>query len=362
MEKIVEKKWEDSEFTKIPARELIGPHGVITFPCYVLTEQEYQLAKLCVNACAGLEEAGFTKEMLAHPIVEFLKSVNLKVGKKEEPKNCDEELSEKANKMLKDDIKNQTDRIERMTVESTPLPIINEGINQQPIEKQQLNKNGDLDIIDIWPTIQGEGPFSGMPAVFVRLAGCDLQCPGCDTDYTSNRKMMPMQDVRTDIISKVKHPHNLVVLTGGEPFRQNIKPLVIELLKCGYLVQVETNGTLWINESLFEGESEHPWLGELYIVCSPKTAKVHSKIILYAHFWKYILQHGKVDPNDGLPTSSLGESSPPFRTRDRQKIFISPMDEGDPIKNKLNMEAAVESCMKFGYRLSLQTHKILGVK
>jgi len=51
-------------------------------------------------------------------------------------------------------------------------------MNQQPIEKQFLHPKGDLEVHSIFLTIQGEGPFTGQRAVFVRLAGCNLQCPG----------------------------------------------------------------------------------------------------------------------------------------------------------------------------------------
>ena len=59
--------------------------------------------------------------------------------------------------------------------------------NGQPIEKVQRTFDGTLEVHSIFKTIQGEGPFCGTPAVFIRLAGCNLQCPWCDTCllYTS---------------------------------------------------------------------------------------------------------------------------------------------------------------------------------
>ena len=55
-------------------------------------------------------------------------------------------------------------------------------INKQPIEKREPSYEGTLQVHSIFKTIQGEGPFCGTPCVFVRLAGCNLQCPACDTD------------------------------------------------------------------------------------------------------------------------------------------------------------------------------------
>ena len=50
-----------------------------------------------------------------------------------------------------------------------------------------------LEVVDLWQTIQGEGPFAGMRAIFIRLAGCNLQCPFCDTDYTSKRETLEVR-------------------------------------------------------------------------------------------------------------------------------------------------------------------------
>ena len=91
-------------------------------------------------------------------------------------------------------------------------------INIQPIEKYVQAENKMLDVHSIFYTIQGEGPFTGCPAVFVRLAGCNLKCPGCDTDYTSNRTPMTAEQILNKIL-ELASPATLVVITGGEPFR-----------------------------------------------------------------------------------------------------------------------------------------------
>lgn len=114
--------------------------------------------------------------------------------------------------------------------------------NTQPREKQHLASPDLLDVIDVWNTIQGEGPFAGCPATFVRLAGCNLKCTLCDTDYTSKRRVMSLLELVTWI--RTLCASDLVVITGGEPFRQNVNKLVEVLLGYGYKVQVETNGTL----------------------------------------------------------------------------------------------------------------------
>lgn len=248
-------------------------------------------------------------------------------------------------------------------------------MNTQPIEKQVSGVGDILDVHSIFYTIQGEGPFSGEPAVFIRLAGCNLQCPGCDTEYTSPRRDMGLWTVVAEVYKALQAkiaPSNmackkrkwLVVITGGEPFRQPLGPLVRELLSRDFKVQVETNGTLY--DPTCRRELEREW--NFIIVCSPKTPKIHPEIWKVIDHFKYVLDADNVSEQDGLPNSSLGMGSERvarpheyFGMFDSQKVWVSPMDSDDPEKNKRNMEAAVRSCMKYGYRLSLQTHKLLGV-
>lgn len=233
--------------------------------------------------------------------------------------------------------------------------------NKQPAEKPDYAEDGSLDVMEVFDTIQGEGPFAGEPAVFVRLAGCTLVCPGCDTIYTgSGRKRLAIPDLCSDIFKYTNSlsDRRLIVVTGGEPFRQNLGPFARLALSADHRVQIETNGTL--------APDDFPWL-MADVVCSPKAGKVHPTVQAWCRNWKYVLQAGEVDPADGLPTSVLGNGVRPFRLSDRQlatkehTVWVQPMDEGDPERNAANTRAAVESCMKFGYRLSIQTHKIAGV-
>jgi organic radical activating enzyme len=210
-----------------------------------------------------------------------------------------------------------------------------------------------LDVHSVFGTIQGEGPFAGMPAVFCRLAGCNLQCSGCDTDYTTGRGGMSVEDiVRTVCNQPIKT--DLVVLTGGEPFRQNVAPLVDLLLGKDYRVQLETNGTLYLDP--------FPWgnLG-VTVVCSPK-ANVNVRVRPWVKHLKYVLDAREVHPNNGLPTKVLGTYIPQHPWPDfRGTVWVSPADVGDPEQNKRNAEACVRSAMRYGYRVSVQTHKLLGV-
>ncbi len=109
----------------------------------------------------------------------------------------------------------------------------------QPAEKRIESDGQSLDVVDIWLTVQGEGPYAGERAVFVRLAGCVIQCPLCDTDYTSGRKVMSVKKIEHEVLRLIAPYDNkqcngwgqfLVVLTGGEPLRQSCGPLVRQLV------------------------------------------------------------------------------------------------------------------------------------
>lgn len=230
-------------------------------------------------------------------------------------------------------------------------------------QKPEGSRSGGLDnLIDvhsIWDTVQGEGPFAGEPAIFVRLAGCNLQCPLCDTDYTSQRQSMTPAEVRARVENLIPTRRRaslrrpLVVFTGGEPYRQNLHPVLDELIHGGFArVQIETNGTMWQNL---------PFGDNLTVVCSPKTAKVHPAIYREVDAWKYVVEAGHTDPEDGLPTRVLGYDHKVMRPPASSRVYIQPMDVGDEESNKFHLAEAVHVCREFGYQLCLQVHKIVGL-
>ena len=101
-----------------------------------------------------------------------------------------------------------------------------------------------LNIIEIFNSIQGEGSHIGEPSTFIRTAGCNLNCPGCDSKYSwgTGIKM-----TISEILHEVgKYKTNNIVLTGGEPTIQlDTVDLCSELHRAGYKVSVQTNGTNW---------------------------------------------------------------------------------------------------------------------
>jgi 7-carboxy-7-deazaguanine synthase len=239
-------------------------------------------------------------------------------------------------------------------------------INTQPIEKREPSYEGTVDVHSIFKTIQGEGPFCGTPCVFVRLAGCNLQCPACDTDYTSTRKQMTPSDIVREV-AKLSigglRGYSLVVITGGEPFRQHIGELVNLLVDCRFYVQVESNGTMnppaapW-NKNTFAREGA-------YLVISPKTGKLNPLAEDAACALKYVVRYGDADREDGLPLHALDMPNRPARPTEglfEGVIYIQPLDSKDEVDNHLHTQEAVSSSLAHGHILQLQVHKFIGVE
>lgn len=246
-------------------------------------------------------------------------------------------------------------------------------INIQPIEKLRKSDGTTLQVHSVFYTIQGEGPFTGHPAVFIRLAGCNLQCPGCDTEYTANRVEMTVEQLVnqvTQLFGQVSFNLPLVVITGGEPFRQALAPLVRELRQKDYRIQIETNGTLPPEAANVNAEfelNEFLWEEDVTIVCSPKASRIHPEIGRLASCFKYVMHHSSVDPTDGLPTLALCNNAfprvarPELCIREPQEIYLQPMDSGGEEDNRRSLAACIASCMKYGYILQVQTHKMIGM-
>lgn len=233
---------------------------------------------------------------------------------------------------------------------------------QNAVSKQDLSRS-EFCVNSIFYTIQGEGPDVGRPALFLRMAGCNLRCSFCDTDFTTKGEIG--LDALLEQITSYRP--DLVCITGGEPLLQNILPIVSHLNCLDIVVSVETAGTVFLPgmENYFAPDrSIH---GNL-VVCSPKTPRVAEPLIPCIGAYKYVVrEHGNAWA-DGLPvlsyqSSNQGDPCRIFRPPDNKvPVYLQPIDDGDPLKNKRNQDHVVKMCKKFGYRLSLQTHKILGVE
>jgi 7-carboxy-7-deazaguanine synthase len=124
------------------------------------------------------------------------------------------------------------------------------GVSKIPIKSRDKKLSDPLllSVSEIFHSIQGESTRSGYPTVFIRLAGCNLRCAYCDTDYAweqTSGAMMPVEEV---VRKASSYRCGLVEITGGEPMAQNETPELCEkLLSARFKVMIETNGTFDIS-------------------------------------------------------------------------------------------------------------------
>jgi 7-carboxy-7-deazaguanine synthase len=240
---------------------------------------------------------------------------------------------------------------------------------KNPTRSQVLEDGERLWVQEVFLTIQGEGPLAGVPAVFIRLAGCNLKCWFCDTDFESSKWNPSLPELLAKI-KEVRGRAMLAVLTGGEPLRQNIVPLMHALTRENMMIQIETAGTLWLEgiEQLFPLSESVPAGATIVrsIVCSPKTPRLNPKIIPYVHAWKYIIKAGEYNVATGLPNTStqqLHTTSNIFRPPPENcaPVYVQACDEQDAGRNQANLTLATNIAMTYGYRLSVQLHKLVGL-
>lgn len=224
----------------------------------------------------------------------------------------------------------------------------------------------NLIVREIFPTIQGEGPNTGQPAVFVRLAGCPLKCTFCDTDFQIEKSTeYPVKTLLDEVLAIAQSRSiRLIVITGGEPLKQDLSSFLYLLTGTPYRVQVETSGV--VDQAL-------PHWCE--VVLSPKTTKINYSGHVTA--WKYIIRAGDVYPGDGLPYATtqpgqeVGGISPVIPSRGRARallarptghtpVYVQPCDEKMQGRNADNLSETLASVKHFGYNLSLQIHKQIG--
>lgn len=187
-------------------------------------------------------------------------------------------------------------------------------------------------------SLQGEGYFTGTPAFFLRFSGCNLKCPFCDTQHQTFTEMSEEEIVEEASRHKPRH----IVITGGEPALQLTQSLVDKLHEAGFFIQVETNGTLPLPKGI-------DW-----VTCSPKGplfalpfGECNELKLLYMGKDFAITNH--ISP-------LLGEGS-------GVRLYLQPLDTGDEMRNRIILRDTIAYILEHPkWSLSLQTHKLLGIK
>ncbi len=204
---------------------------------------------------------------------------------------------------------------------------------------------------EIFLTLQGEGAHAGRAAVFCRFAGCNLwsgreqdragaTCRFCDTDFVGTDGTFGDRYASAEELADViaaqwtgGASNRYVVLTGGEPLLQVDAPLIAALHARGFSIAIETNGTI------------DPPEGLDWICVSPKAG---TRLVLrHGHELKLVYPQEGAEPED-------------FAGLAFERFSLQPMDGADVAENTAR---AVEYCLRHPqWRLSLQTHKTLGIR
>lgn len=190
-----------------------------------------------------------------------------------------------------------------------------------------------LKVTTIFYSVQGEATNTGIPSIFVRLYGCNLECPFCD-DLLHTDKYTPY--TYDDVLEEIKqYPAKDIIITGGEPSIYNLNEFINFMQSHGYAISVESNGYN------FENIKQANW-----ITYSPKD-------------WNKIHETGYNELKCVVNTET--DIQPLLDLKIKQPIFIQ-AENHIHTPNMTNITHCIELVKKYPQlRLSVQTHKFLGV-
>ncbi|KES15808.1 Organic radical activating enzyme [Gilliamella apis SCGC AB-598-P17] len=199
-------------------------------------------------------------------------------------------------------------------------------------------------IVEIFESLQGEGYNTGMPAIFIRFAGCNLNCSWCDTNFRKFQRFTLEQ-----ILTKVKqYKSSNIIITGGEPTMvKELSLLLTHLKQAGYYIAIESNG-LGKVDPLID-----------YIALSPK--------FCYHHRYQKILQSTASEVRI-VAEKQVGFIDFCFFIEQQiqaKRYYLSPCE----VNGEMNMFDTIELLGKINHNridnkwmLSLQTHKFANIE
>jgi 7-carboxy-7-deazaguanine synthase len=217
-----------------------------------------------------------------------------------------------------------------------------------------------LRVNEIFPTIQGEACWTGMPATFIRLQGCPVGCSWCDTKHTwpegHERKRISIPELMEKVdpaptwaemtpdevvaaVGQLQPRH--FVITGGEPLAQNIWMLTANLLTLG-TVQIETSGTHPVHVA-----------PSTWVTVSPKVGMTGGLEVLP----QALDQADEIKMPIETPVDIDNLLALLDGRKPKGSVWLQPVSQGEEAT-----ALCVEACMEHRWRLSIQTHKYAGVR
>lgn len=193
-------------------------------------------------------------------------------------------------------------------------------------------------VVETFHSVQGEGTWTGVNAFFIRLGGCDVGCPWCDTKESWNPKHHPRHSPKELAREAQKHNPAIVIVTGGEPLMHDLNPLTTNIKDLGMKVHLETSGA-------------HPFSGSFdWVTFSPKQFKP---------------PHPSIYPNvSELKVVVVNKYD--LRWAEQQSALVSPQSL-KYLQPEWNTPKSKELIVNYvlhhhQWRISLQTHKLLQVR
>lgn len=216
---------------------------------------------------------------------------------------------------------------------------------------------------EVFQTIQGEGSYTGTPAIFVRLQGCPVGCSWCDTkhtwqidpelqvslpevmakradsDYWSDVTPAALLQVFAERGFQAKH----VVITGGEPCMYDLVPLCEALHQQGYTSQIETSGTFAVSVPASSWVTVSPKINmaggyQVLSAAMQRANEIKHPVAMQKHVDELLQLLGQTGTTDKL-------------------IYLQPISQ-----QKRATELAIATCIEHNWRLSVQVHKYLGIE
>lgn len=216
---------------------------------------------------------------------------------------------------------------------------------------------------EVFQTIQGEGSFTGMPSIFVRLQGCPVGCAWCDTkhtwfidpqlqvsmpevlakkadtDYWAEITPAALLQVFTERAYQAKH----VVITGGEPCMYDLVPLCEALHQQGYSTQIETSGTFEVRVPAAS-----------WVTVSPKINMAGGYTVLSSAMQRANeIKHPVAMQKHVEELLTLLEQT----ATTNKLVYLQPISQ-----QKRATELAIATCIERNWRLSVQVHKYIGIE
>ena len=213
---------------------------------------------------------------------------------------------------------------------------------------QEPTGSSPLPVVETFHSLQGEGIHGGRSAFFIRLGGCQVGCSWCDTKHSWPREVhpqRPVEDLAAETAAAASAGAAFVVITGGEPLEHNLKPLCEALRPIGVPLHLETSGVGQLTGAF------------AWITLSPKPHRPPEQEVLTACDELKVVVH---EASDLAFAEAMAAGSNQGRNADQAapELLLQP-----GWQSAAGQQLAIDYVRSHPeWRLSLQTHKWLGVR